>query len=197
MIGYRGCFRYVRDPQLFALDLDVLHRVRGLHPDVHLMIPFVRTRWELQECLAQLDAHPLGADHRMQRWIMAEVPSVVYWLPEYAKLGIHGVSIGTNDLTQLILGVDRDSEVCKDLFDTLDPAVLDAIDRIVDRASAAGLTVSLCGQAVSTSPALAEHLVRRGITSVSVAPDAVARTRRTIAQAEQRILLERARVAER
>ncbi len=60
MIGYRGCFRYVRDPQLFSLDLDVLHRVRVRYPNVHLMIPFVRTRWELKECLAQLDAHPLG-----------------------------------------------------------------------------------------------------------------------------------------
>ncbi|MGN0042671.1 phosphoenolpyruvate synthase [Rhodococcus sp. (in: high G+C Gram-positive bacteria)] len=193
MIGYRGCFRYVRDPQLFSLDLDVIHRVRSTYPNVHLMIPFVRTRWELKECLAQLDAHPLGADRRMWRWIMAEVPSVVYWLPEYAALGIDGVSIGSNDLTQLMLGVDRDSEMCKDLFDTLDPAVLDAIDHIIDRASAAGLTTSLCGQAVSTSPALAEHLVRRGITSVSVAPDAAERTRRTVAQAEQRILLGRAR----
>lgn len=193
MIGYRGCFRYVRDPQLFALDLDVLHRVRSVHPNVHLMIPFVRTRWELQQCLAQLDTHPLGADRRMWRWIMAEVPSVVYWLPEYAELGIDGVSIGSNDLTQLMLGVDRDSEVCKDLFDTLDPAVLDAIDHIIERASTAGLTTSLCGQAVSTSTALAEHLVRRGITSVSVTPDAAAQTRRTVAQAEQRILLDRAR----
>ncbi|MCK0089662.1 phosphoenolpyruvate synthase [Rhodococcus sp. HNM0563] len=193
MIGYRGCFRYVRDPQLFSLDLDVLHRVRGRCPNVHLMIPFVRTRWELKECLAQLDAHPLGADRRMRRWIMAEVPSVVYWLPEYAKLGIDGVSIGSNDLTQLMLGVDRDSEVCRDLFDTLDPAVLDAIDHIIDRASAAGLTTSLCGQAASTSTELAEHLVRRGITSVSVTPDAASRTRRMVAQAEQRILLDRVR----
>ncbi|MDV3205614.1 MAG: phosphoenolpyruvate synthase [Rhodococcus ruber] len=193
MIGYRGCFRYVRDPELFSLDLDVLHRVRAQHPNVHLMIPFVRTRWELKECLGQLDAHPLGTDRRMLRWIMAEVPSVVYWLPEYAKLGIHGVSIGSNDLTQLVLGVDRDSEMCKDLFDTLDPAVLDAIDHIIERASAAGLTTSLCGQAVSTSTELAEHLVRRGITSVSVTPDAAAQTRRTVARAEQRIVLDRAR----
>ena len=196
MIGYRGCFRYVRDPDLFSLDLDVLHRVRNAHPNVHLMIPFVRTRWELRECLAQLDRHPLGSDPRMLRWIMAEVPSVVHWLPEYAKLGIHGVSIGSNDLTQLMLGVDRDSEVCKDLFDAMDPAVLDAIDRIIERASAAGLTTSLCGQAVSTSTDFAEHLVRRGITSVSVTPDAAVQTRRTVARAEQRILVDRARDAD-
>jgi pyruvate,water dikinase len=124
---------------------------------------------------------------------MAEVPSVAYGIPEYAALGIDGVSIGTNDLTQLVLGVDRDSEICRDLFDTMDPAVLDAIDVIIERATRAGLTTSLCGQAVSTNPALAEHLVRKGITSVSVAPDVAAITRHNIAAAERRILLDRAR----
>ncbi|WP_370179493.1 phosphoenolpyruvate synthase [Rhodococcus wratislaviensis] len=193
MIGYRGCFRYVREPELFRLDLDVLFTVRKRYPNVHLMIPFVRTRWELAQCLADLDSHPLGADRRMHRWIMAEVPSVAYWIPEYAALGIDGVSIGTNDLTQLMLGVDRDSEICRDLFDTMDPAVLDAIDVIIERATRAGLTTSLCGQAVSTNPALAEHLVRKGITSVSVAPDAAAITRHNVSAAERRILLDTAR----
>ncbi|WP_068269412.1 phosphoenolpyruvate synthase [Aldersonia kunmingensis] len=193
MIGYRGCFRYVREPELFRLDLDVLRSVRQHHRNVHLMIPFVRTRWELEQCLDLVNGHPLGDDRSMRRWIMAEVPSVVHWLPEYARLGIDGVSIGTNDLTQLILGVDRDSEICRDLFDTMDPAVLDAIDRIIERATAAGLTTSLCGQAVSTDPGLAEHLVRQGITSVSVTPDAAVRTRRNVAAAERRVLLESAR----
>ncbi|CRK51206.1 Phosphoenolpyruvate synthase [Rhodococcus sp. RD6.2] len=195
MIGYRGCFRYVREPELFRLDLDVIRSVRERYPNVHLMIPFVRTRWELEACLRLLDAHPLGSDRSMHRWIMAEVPSVCYWLPRYAELGIDGVSIGTNDLTQLVLGVDRDSEICRDLFDAMDPAVLDAIDTIIDRATNAGLTTSLCGQAVSTNPALAEHLVRQGITSVSVTPDTAAYTRRLVATAERRILLDRARSA--
>ncbi len=193
MIGYRGCYRYIREPELFRLDLDVLQAVRRRHRNVHLMIPFVRTKWELTEALALLDAYPLGGDRGMKRWIMAEVPSVVYWLPEYARLGIDGVSIGSNDLTQLVLGVDRDSEVCKELFDTRDGAVLDAIDQIIDRATAAGLTTSLCGQAVSLYPELAEHLVRRGITSVSVTPDTAARTRRNVAVAERAILLDAAR----
>ncbi len=193
MIGYRGCFRYVREPDLFRLDLDVLHAVRAEHANVHLMIPFVRTRWELARCLALLDEHPLGADAAMKRWIMAEVPSVAYWIPEYARLGIDGISIGSNDLTQLVLGVDRDSQVCAELFDTMDPAVLDAIDTIIDRASAAGMTTSLCGQAVSIYPDLAQHLVRRGITSVSVTPDVAARTRHNVAVAERSIMLEAAR----
>jgi pyruvate,water dikinase len=193
MIGYRGCFRYIRDPELFRLDLDVLHEVRQQWDNVHLMIPFVRTRWELEQCLAQVDAHPLGADRAMLRWIMAEVPSVEFWIPEYARMGIDGLSIGTNDLTQLVLGVDRDSEICSDLFDTADPAVHAAIDRIIDQAQACGMTTSLCGQAASADPALVEHLVRRGITSISVTPDRAVAARRIVAAAERRILLEGAR----
>ncbi len=129
MIGYRGCFRYVKDPELFALELDVLAAVRAQSPNVHVMIPFVRTLWELTACLELLDKHALGRDRGLLRWVMAEVPSVAYRIPDYAKLGIHGVSIGSNDLTQLVLGVDRDSEICAELFDEADAAVLDAIER--------------------------------------------------------------------
>ena len=193
MIGYRGCYRYIKEPDLFALELQALAQVREQSPNVHLMIPFVRTRWELEECLSLVDASPLGRQRGLHRWVMAEVPSVVHWLPEYIGMGIDGVSIGSNDLTQLVLGVDRDSDICAELFDESDPAVLDAIGQIISTARKFGITSSLCGQAPSTKPAFAEHLVRMGITSVSVNPDAVNAARRTIAAAERRLLLESVR----
>lgn len=193
MIGYRGCYRYVSNPDLFGLELTALARVRERNPNLHLMIPFVRTKWELERCLELVDSSPLGRQRGLHRWVMAEVPSVVYWLPEYVGMGIDGVSIGSNDLTQLMLGVDRDSDLCAELYDESDAAVLDAIGRIIGTARRLGVTASLCGQAPSTRPDFAEHLVRMGITSISVTPDVAERTRRNVAAAERRLMLEAAR----
>ena len=126
---------------------------------------------------------------------MAEVPSIIARIDDYAALGIDGVSIGTNDLTQLMLGVDRDSEVLAELFDERDPAVLWAIEQIVSSCRRAGLTSSLCGLAPSSNPEFAELLVNMGITSISVDADAVDAARRVLGSAERRILLEHAREA--
>lgn len=189
MIGYRGCYRYTREPDLFRLELAALRRAREERGNLHLMIPFVRTARELAACKRLVDESPLGDDPRFQVWIMAEVPSVAYWIPTYAKMGIHGVSIGSNDLTQLVLGVDRDSELLAPLYDERDEAVLFAIEAILEASRRAGLLTSICGQAPSVYPDYTERLVRWGIDSISVNPDAVDVARRVIAAAEQRMLL--------
>ena len=195
MIGYRGCFRYTREPDLFALELRAIADVRREFENLHLMIPFVRTGHELEACLRLIDASPLAGDSRLERWIMAEVPSVVYWLPKYVEMGITGVSIGSNDLTQLMLGVDRDSELFGPAYDERDAAVLDAIRSIVLECRRLGITCSICGQAPSVHPEYAERLVEWGIDSISVNVDAIERTRRNVASAEERLLLERARAS--
>jgi pyruvate, water dikinase len=89
----------VREPQLFGLELEVLARVREQTPSLHLMIPFVRTRWEFQACRQAIDASPLGSQRGLHRWVTAEVPSIAYWIPEYAKLGIDGISINPDVIT--------------------------------------------------------------------------------------------------
>ncbi|MDD5313397.1 MAG: phosphoenolpyruvate synthase [Dehalococcoidia bacterium] len=193
MIGFRGCYRYVLNPDLFELELKVLLKVREQDKNLHLMIPFVRTLWEFKRCKQLIDNSGLSDDRELELWVMAEVPSVVYWLEDYVKAGITGVSIGSNDLTQLVLGVDRDSEVCAPLYDERDKAVLDAIRQIIQTSRRMGITCSICGQAPSNYTDFAEKLVDWGITSVSVNPDVIGVTRRNIASAEQRMLLKMAR----
>ena len=193
MIGFRGCYRYVLNPDLFELELKVLQKVREQDKNLHLMIPFVRTLWEFQACKKLIDASELGKDREMELWVMAEVPSVIWRLEDYVKAGITGVSIGSNDLTQLVLGVDRDSEICAPLYDERDKAVLEAIKLIITTCVRLGITCSICGQAPSNYPDFAEKLVSWGITSVSVNPDVIERTRHNIAAAEQRMILKMAR----
>ncbi|PVZ06348.1 phosphoenolpyruvate synthase [Actinomycetospora cinnamomea] len=193
MIGYRGAYRYLREPEVFGLELRALARVREQAPNLHVMLPFVRTRWELEACLELVDASPLGRQRGLQRWLTAEVPSVVFRLPEYIACGIDGVSIGSNDLTQLVLGVDRDSERCAEVYDEGDAAVVDAIERIIATARRRGVPSSLCGQAPTRRPEFTEVLVRAGIDAVSVDPHAVDAVRAAIGRAERRVLLDAAR----
>jgi pyruvate,water dikinase len=194
MIGYRGALRYMREPDLLRLELEAVARVWDAgHANFHLMIPFVRTPREVVSCREQLDVAGLLSRPGFELWLMAEVPSVLFHLERYAQLGVAGISIGSNDLTQLLLGADRDSELVAEVFDERDPAVTEYVARLLERARELGLQTSICGQAPSVYPEYAEILVRAGIDAISVNVDAVDRARRLIAAAERRLTLEAAR----
>jgi pyruvate,water dikinase len=194
MIGVRGALRYVREPDLFGLELEAVRRVWDSgHTNLHVMLPFVRTADELARCRDLVAASGLLDRPGFELWVMAEVPSVLFNLERYAALGVAGISIGSNDLTQLLLGADRDSELLADLFDERDPAVVAYLRELIPKARRLGLQTSICGQAPSVHPEYAELLVRAGIDAVSVSIDVVDRTRRLIAAAEQRVLLDAAR----
>jgi pyruvate, water dikinase len=196
MIGYRGALRYMLEPELFRLELEAIERVWDAgHTNFHVMLPFVRTPRELQACRALFEECGLLSRPGFELWVMAEVPSVLFNLERYAALGIAGISIGSNDLTQLMLGADRDSEVVAEIFDEREPAVTEYISRLIQTARGLGLQTSICGQAPSVHSEYAELLVRAGIDAISVNMDAVDRARRLIAAAEQRVLLDAVREA--
>ncbi len=196
MIGWRGVSRYIHPnyEPAFRLEVRAIKKVReewGLK-NVWVMFPFVRTTWELRKALKIMEEEGLERGKDFKVWIMVEVPSTVILADEFAKM-VDGFSIGSNDLTQLVLGVDRDSGFLARMgyFDERDPAVLKAIEMIIDAAHRNGITASICGQAPSVYPELVEFLVRKGIDSISVNPDAVVRVRRLVASVEKKILLER------
>jgi len=195
MIGYRGVFRYVREPDLFGLELDALRRVWDAgNSNLHVMLPFVRTAAELASCRALIASSGLADRAGFELWIMAEVPSVLFNLERYAELGVAGISIGSNDLTQLLLGADRDSGLLAEL-DERDPAVVAYLQQLIPHARSLGLKTSICGQAPSVHLEYADLLVRAGIDAISVNIDVVDRTRRLIDVAERRLLLDAARAS--
>jgi pyruvate,water dikinase len=188
MIGWRGASRYITDPGLFKLELEALKEVRKKYNNVWLMIPFVRTSWELRHIKMFVKRSGLASQRNFKLWIMVEVPSSAILIDEFIKEGIDGVSIGSNDLTQLTLGVDRDSSTLgKRWFYELDPAVVWCMKRVVKACKKNNITSSICGQAPSIYPKLTKKLIKWGITSVSVNPDVVDKTKEIIADAEKGI----------
>jgi pyruvate,water dikinase len=194
MLGERGTFSYLRNPAVFELELKALATVQQAgYSNIHLLLPFVRTVEEFVFCRRKVEQAGLSEVSQFQLWIMAEVPSVLFLLPEYVKAGVAGISIGTNDLTQLLLGVDREQGQLAKVFDERQPAVMGAIAQLIQMAQSAGIPCSICGQAPAIYPEIIDKLVQWGITSISVEPEAVARTYQAIARAEQRLILEVAR----
>ncbi len=190
MLGFRGCYRYIKDESVFNLELEAIKQVRNKYgfKNLHLMIPFVRTVDELIKVKRIISASGLSRSNTFKLWMMVEIPSNVILLEDFINAGIDGVSIGSNDLTMLILGTDRDNETVASEFDERNPAVLWALEHVVKTAAKHNVTCSLCGQAASLYPDLVDKLVSWGITSVSVSPDAVDNTRRVISLIEKRLL---------
>ncbi len=187
MIGFRGASRYIHEPDVFKLELDAIKLVRAEYTNLYVMVPFVRTPNELRKVKSLMAEQGLVRGEDFKLWMMVEVPSNVLILDRFIDVGIDGISIGSNDLTQLVLGVDRDSEKLAETFDERNDAVMLAIQTAVTTARRRGMTVSICGQAPSVYPEVTEKLVEWGMTSVSVSPDMIDRTREIIANAEAKL----------
>jgi pyruvate,water dikinase len=185
MIGFRGASRYYDDRyrEGFALECQAIRRVReqmGL-TNVKVMIPFCRTLGEGRRVLAELERNGLRrGEQGLEVYVMCEIPNNVILGEEFAEL-FDGFSIGSNDLTQLALGVDRDSELLAHLFDERDEGVKRLIRMVVDAAHRRGRKVGICGQAPSDFPDFAEYLAEIGIDSISLNPDSLARVAERLA----------------
>lgn len=191
MIGFRGASRYFdeRYKDGFALECKAMTRIRnemGLK-NVILMVPFCRTIYEARAVLAELAKNglPQGLDG-LQIYMMCELPSNVFLMSDFAEL-FDGFSIGSNDLTQLVLGVDRDSEILANSFDERNEAVKIAIDLAVSRAKAKGRKIGICGQAPSDYEDFARFLVEIGIDSMSLNEDSVVKTIYAVAETESQV----------
>ena len=191
MLGFRGASRYYSESyrEGFALECRAIRRLRNEmgFRNVIIMIPFCRTPEEADRVLAVMAENGLRrGEEGLEIYVMCEIPSNVILAKEFAAR-FDGFSIGSNDLTQLTLGVDRDSEALAGLFDEQDAAVKWMIERVIAEAHETGVKVGLCGQAPSDHPEFAEFLVHCGINSVSVTPDSFIAVKRRIAAAEGKV----------
>ncbi len=189
MLGFRGASRYY-DPRYregFALECRAMKQVRevmGL-TNVKLMVPFCRTVEEGRLVLAEMERHGLKRGEKgLEVYVMCEIPSNVILAEEFAEI-FDGFSIGSNDLTQLVLGVDRDSEIVAHLFDERNEAVKKMVAAVIKVARAKGRKIGICGQAPSDYPEFARFLVEQGIESMSLNPDAVIRTTMAVLDLEK------------
>jgi pyruvate,water dikinase len=190
MLGFRGAARYVADAAVFSLELEAIKKVRNKNgcKNLWLMVPFVRSPQELLTVKKIMAANGLTRSSSFKLFMMVEIPTNVIRLDDFLDVGIDGVSIGSNDLTMLIMGTDRDNSEVANQFNERDPSVLWALEKIVKTCVKRNVTVSICGQAPSDYPDLVEQLVSWGITSISVNADVVDHVRDTIALAEKRLV---------
>jgi pyruvate,water dikinase len=189
MLGFRGASRYYnsRYQAGFELECRAMKKVRdemGL-VNLKLMIPFCRTLEEGRRVQAEMARHGLKRGERgLEIYVMCEIPSNVILAEEFCEI-FDGFSIGSNDLTQLILGVDRDSEIVAPIFDERNAAVKNMIARVIQVCRAKGRKIGICGQAPSDYPEFAQFLVQKGIDSISLNPDTVLKTTMAILKQEE------------
>lgn len=190
MLGFRGALRYITNPDVFNLELEAIKYVRNKMDlkNLHLMIPFVSTVDELVQVKKLVAAAGLYRSGTFKLYMMVEIPANVILLEDFIEAGIDGVSIGSNDLTMLILGADRDNAEVARVFDERNPAVLWALEKTVKTCLKAGIACGICGQAPSQYPELVEKLVEWGIGSISVNPDAIERTREIVYHSELKLV---------
>lgn len=188
MLGFRGAYRYINNAEVFNLELKAIKEVRQRYKNLYVMIPFVRTPQELAKVRKLVASAGLFEDPSFKFWMMCELPVNVIAIEDFIKVGIDGVSIGSNDLTMLVHGTDRDNAEFASNDDVRSPAMLWSLERVIRACNKHGITSSICGQAPSIYDDLTEKLVSYGITSISVNPDAVNRTRGLIAQAEKKVI---------
>ena len=188
LMGFRGAIRYTAQPDVFNLELQAIKKVREKYDNLWMMIPYVRSPEELLRVRRLISAEGLFESTSFKLWMMVELPVNVIRLPDFIKVGIDGVSIGSNDLTMLLLGTDRDNAEVAEAFDERTPAVDWALRRTIRICNKYKITSSICGQAPSTYEGLVEKLVRYGITSISVNPDAIERVRGVVARTEADII---------
>jgi pyruvate,water dikinase len=186
LLGFRGAFRYNASPEVFNLELIAIKKVREKYKNLNLMIPFVRSPEELSRIRRFVASEELFRSPGFKFLMMCELPVNVIQLHDFIKVGIDGVSIGSNDLAMLILGTDRDNAEVASAFNERAPAVLWALEHVVKTCNKYGITSSICGQAPSVYDDLVEKLVSWGITSVSVNPDSIGRVRGVIHEIERK-----------
>lgn len=193
LLGWRGASRYY-DPkylEAFKLELKAIRKVReefGFN-NLQVMIPFCRTVKEAETITKLMAEEGLERNADFKIWLMAEIPSNIILADQFNKY-VDGYSIGSNDLTMLILGCDRDNDTVQHIYDERNLAIRRAIRHLIEVAHKDGKTVSICGQAPSVYPDFCDFLVKSGIDSISVNPDAVKSTRKMVAQLEQRLMLD-------
>lgn len=190
----RGTAGYCLDSSLFRLELQALSNVQqeGYH-NINIILPFVRTVDEFCFCLNLIEEYKLSTVKSFQVWIMAEVPSIIFQLPDYVKVGVQGIAIGSNDLIPLLLGIERNQVYWNQISSVYQTGIVGALKQLIEAANRLEIPSSICGQIVVDFPQIIEQLIAWGITTISVEPEGIEKTYQAIARAEKQMILKLAR----